>query len=159
MVTVLLPFGLSSAPFVFTKVVHPLVKQRHLHALEIVGFLDNCLGIAHQYQDAISCFNFVERTLINSDFVQNVTKSVWILCQRIIWLGMEIDINNNISSITSSQITSIFHKIEFLTNKMYIFARELSELAGKIISTKFIMENITQLKIRKFYKIIEGRPS
>ena len=110
-VTVVLPFGLSSAPFVFTKVVHPLVKQRHLHALEIVGFLDNCLGIAHQYQDAISCFNFVERTLINSDFVQNVTKSVWILCQRIIWLGMEIDINNNISSITSSQITSIFHKI------------------------------------------------
>ena len=87
------------------------MKQRHLHALEIVGFLDNCSGIARQCQDAISGFNFVERTLINSDFVPNVTKSVWILCQRIIWLGMEIDINNNISSITSSQITSIFHKI------------------------------------------------
>ena len=93
------------------KVVYPVVKQRHLHALEIACFLDNRLGIAHPYQGALSCSNFVERTLINSGFVPNVRKSVWILCQSFIWLGMEIDINNNISSIASSQITSIFHKI------------------------------------------------
>ena len=45
------------------------------------------------------------------------------------------------------------------TLKLYISAKELSELAGKIISTKFIIGNITYLKTRNIYKIIESRPS
>ena len=154
-----LPFGLSSAPFVFTKVVRPLVKHWRSHAVKISCFLDDGLGIAYTYQDALSCSNFLKTTLINSGFVPNVTKSIWIPCKRIIWLGIEIDTNNNILSIASSRITSILNKIEFLTNKIYISARELSELAGKIISTKFIIGNITHLKTRNMYKIIESRPS
>ena len=122
-------------------------------------FLDDGLGIAYTYQDALSCSNFVTITLINSGFVPNVTKSIWIPCQRITWLGIEIDVNNNTLSITSSRITSILNKIEFLTNKIYIYARELSELAGKIISAKFIIGNITHLKTSKIYKIIKSRSS
>ena len=44
-----LTFGLSSAPFVFTKVVHPLEKHWRLHAVKIVYFLDDGLGIAYTY--------------------------------------------------------------------------------------------------------------
>ena len=99
---------------------------------------------AYTYQDVLSCPDFVKTTLINSGFVPNVTKSIWIPCERIIWLGIEIDTNNNILSIASSRITSILNKIEFLTNKIYVSARELSELAGKnnikIINKRFIKE-------------------
>ena len=119
-----LPFGLSSALFLFTKVVRPLVTHWHLYAVKIACFLEDGLGIAYTYQDALSCSNFVKATLINSGFVPNVTKSIWIPCQRVIWLGIAININNNTLSITSSQITSILNKIEFLTNKIYISARE-----------------------------------
>ena len=73
--------------------------------------------------------------------------------------GYKIAIDNNVLSITSSRITSILDKIEFLTNKIYISAGEISELAGKIISTKFVIGNITHLKTRNIYKIIESRPS
>ena len=86
----ILPFGLSSVPFVFTKVVHPLVKHWRLNAVKIACFLDDGLGIAYVCQDAISCSNLVKTTLINSGFVPNVTKSIWILCQRIIWLCIKI---------------------------------------------------------------------
>ena len=112
----------------------------------VLCFLDDSLGIANTYENALSCSNFVKATLINLGFVPNVTKSIWIPYQRIIWLGVETDINNNTLSITSSQITSILHKSEFLTNIICISARELSELAGKIISTKFIIRNFTHLK-------------
>ena len=135
------------------------MKHWPLHAVKVASFLDHDLGIAYTYRDALSCSNFVKATLINSGFVSNVTKSVWIPCQRVIWLGIEIDINNNTSSITSSRITSILNKIEFLTNEIYISAGELSELAGKIISTKFITGNITHVKTRNIYKIMESRPS
>ena len=105
------------------------------------------------------CSNFVKTTLIRSGFVPNVTKPVWNPCQCIFCLSIKIDIKNSTLSITSSRITSILNKIEFLINKIYIFARELAELAGKIISTKFIIGNITDLKPRNIYKIIESRPS
>ena len=97
-----------------------------MHAVKIACFLDGGSGIAYTYKDALSCFNFVKVTLIILGFVPNVTKSVWIPCQRITWLSIEIDINNNTLSITASRITSILNKIEFLPNKIYISARELS---------------------------------
>ena len=112
-----LTFGLSSATFVYTKVVRPSVKHWRLHAVKIACFLDDGLGIAYTYQDALSYSNFVKSTLINSGFVPNATRSVWIPCQRIIWLGIEIDININTLWITSSRITTILNKIEFLTTK------------------------------------------
>ena len=56
-------------------------------------------------------------------FVPNISRSIWIICQRIFLLDTEIDINNNILSIPSSQITSILNKIGLLTNNIYISAR------------------------------------
>ena len=58
----ILPFGLSSAPFVFAKVARPLVKHWRLHAVKAACFLDDGLGIACTYQDALSCSNFVKVT-------------------------------------------------------------------------------------------------
>ena len=40
-----LPFGVSTAPFVFTKVVRPLVKYWRLNSIKIACFLDDGLGI------------------------------------------------------------------------------------------------------------------
>ena len=95
------------------------MKHGRLHAVKVFCFLDNGLGIAYTYPDAFSCSNFVITTLINSGFVPNITKSIWIPCQHTIWLGIEVDTNTNILSITSSRITSILNKIEFLMNKIY----------------------------------------
>ena len=75
-----LPFGVTSALFVFTEVVRPLVKHWRLHAVKIACFLDDGLGIAHTHQDALSCSNFAKATLINSSFRPNVTKSILIPC-------------------------------------------------------------------------------
>ena len=52
--------GLSSAPFVFAKLVRPLMKHWRLHAVKIACFLDDGSGIACTYQDALSYSNFVK---------------------------------------------------------------------------------------------------
>ena len=79
-----LPFGLSSAPFVFTKVVRPLVKHLRLHAVKIACFLKNGLGVAYEYKEGLTSCNFVKTTLVNSRFAVNVAKPFWISCQRIL---------------------------------------------------------------------------
>ena len=49
--------------------------------------------------------------------------------------------------------------MEFILSKIYVSARTLSKLSGKLISTKFIIGNIVQLKTRALYKVIEKRLS
>ena len=65
-----LPFGLSTAPFVFTKVVRPLIKYWRLHAIRIACFLDDGLGIKFGYSKSETSSKFVLNTLINARFVQ-----------------------------------------------------------------------------------------
>ena len=54
-----LPFSLSSSLFVFRKVVRPLVKYWRFQAVKIASYLDDSLGIAYIYQDALSWSNIV----------------------------------------------------------------------------------------------------
>ena len=103
--TVLL-FGLSSVPRIVS-----FSEALRLYAVKFACFPEDGLGIANTYQDALSCSNFVKTTLINSGFVPNTTKLAWILCQRIIWLGIEIDINNNVLSIAPSRILTYSIKL------------------------------------------------
>ena len=119
LVFTVLSIGLSSAPFVFTKVVRPLVKRWCLHALKIAWFLDDGLGLAYTYQDALSCSNFVKTTLINWGFVP----SIWIPCQRIICLSIEIDTNNNIYQLHLLESQAYLIKLKFELAK-YTFPPE-----------------------------------
>ena len=48
----LLPFGLSSAPYLFTKLIKPLVKKLRTEGKSTVVFLDDGLGAAADYTKA-----------------------------------------------------------------------------------------------------------
>ena len=63
-----LPFGLSTAPFVFTKVVRPLIKYWRLHAIKIACFSDDGLGIQFGYSKLETSSKFVLNTQINDGF-------------------------------------------------------------------------------------------
>ena len=51
------------------------------------------------------------------------------------------------------------NSIVLLIEKLpYTIARELGKACGKLISTKFVLEDIVQLKTRNLYKAIENQP-
>ena len=52
-VFIVLPFGLNSAPHLFTKIVCPLVKYWQKHLIKISYFLDGGLGVAEYLFEAI----------------------------------------------------------------------------------------------------------
>ena len=83
-----LPFGLSSAPYVFTKVLKPLEKYWRIQGLCIAIFLDDGWAIV---QDRESCrikALAVRGDLYNAGFVVNEDKSVWEPTQVLDWLGI-----------------------------------------------------------------------
>ena len=48
-----LPFGLSTAPAVFTKVLRPLVSHWHQNGIEIAVYLDDGFGLGHSLEEAM----------------------------------------------------------------------------------------------------------
>ena len=72
-----LPFGLSTVPFVFTEVVHPLVKFWRFHSIKLACFLDGGLGIEYKFLKACNNSNFVRYTLTEVGFISSLNKSVW----------------------------------------------------------------------------------
>ena len=56
---VVLPFGLSTGPYIFTKVIRPLVKHWRGQAIRIVIYLDDYLGVYMWFEGYLPSTIFV----------------------------------------------------------------------------------------------------
>ena len=87
-----LPFGLSSACYIFTKLVRPLVRYWRGKGLRIIEYLDDGLCAVKGEENAHMASRLVQTTLERSGFVANVAKSNWTPTQRLQWLGFVLDL-------------------------------------------------------------------
>ena len=83
-----LPFGLSSAPYVFTKVLKPLKKYWRTQGLCIVIFLDDGWAFVRHRESCRIMARGVRADLCNAGFVVNEDKSAWEPTQVLDWLGI-----------------------------------------------------------------------
>ena len=102
-----LPFVLCSAPYLFTKLLKPLVKKWRTAGKSIVVFLDDGLEAAADYTKARISSLSVHADLLKSGFVPNEQKSLWEPTQVITWLGTVIDTSQCIISATDTRIQSL----------------------------------------------------
>jgi hypothetical protein len=69
-----LPFGLSSVPYIFTKCLTPLVKYWRLLGFNIMLYLDDVFGMTHSYENAVSDSLFVKDSFRKSGFSSEFRK-------------------------------------------------------------------------------------
>lgn len=153
-----LPFGLSSAPYIFTKCLRPMVRYWRQSGVNIVLYLDDGLGLAKSYEKGVSDSLFVKQSLENAGFLVNSEKSVFQPCQTLEWLGMLwntkmfcLSIPERCVQDCKSTLADIFHRLPKIT------ARQLAQFTGKVISMGPVIGNISRLMTRKCYEVIESR--
>ena len=133
-----------------------LVKQWRINTIRIASFLDDGLGVASSYKMTLFHSNFVKKSLQNAGFIINEEKSVWKPSQNLIWLEIRIDLKNSFYCIPTEKLSAIKNSIVLLIEELpYTSVRELGKACGKLISTKFVLGDIVQLKTRNLYKVIE----
>ena len=71
-----LPFGLSTAPYIFTKCVRPLQKYWRLQGVKIAICLDDGLVIENDYGDGKMLSSRIKEDLRRVGFVANAKKSI-----------------------------------------------------------------------------------
>ena len=109
-----LPFGLSTVPFLLTKLFKPLVKNWRSEATAIVVFLDDGLGAgATSHLPKIASLQ-VHSDLLKVGLLPNEDKCTWNPSHIITWLGSVFNMINSSISATDKRIESLETDIEYL---------------------------------------------
>lgn len=82
-----LHFGLTSAPYIFTKCLRHLVKYWRNSGIDIVLYLDDGLGFGSDFQICLQNSDHVRDTLVKADLII-FEKSVLQPVQCLEWLGL-----------------------------------------------------------------------
>ena len=139
-----LPFGLSSAPYIFTKLLKPIVKKWRSQGNSIVIFLDDGLGAGRTYTLAKIFSLQAHADLLKFGFLPNESKCEWDPIQEITWLGVVINTLNCTLHLTAKRVNSILTDIDNIIaqQNQKLHVKRFASICGKIISCGSCVGNI-----------------
>ena len=94
-----LPFGLSSAPYAFTKLMRPRVRYWRSKGLKAVVYLDDGLCAVRGREEACTASQWVQSTLHKAGLVVNESKSSWQPSHEVQWLGFVVNLERGCISV------------------------------------------------------------
>ena len=104
-----LPFGMCSAPYVFTKVLRQLVKYWRGCGHLTLMYLNDGLAGDMSFESTKSLSDTVCNDIVLSSFTPNNDKSVWQPTQKLTFLGTVLDFEEGFILIPERRILSLNH--------------------------------------------------
>ena len=154
-----LPFGLSTACYVFTKCLRPLVKFWRSKGLRSVLYIDDGIIVSQNAQEAIRNVELIRGSLKDAGFVVNEEKSHWELSQSGTWLGFSIDLEKGEIAIPEEKTRQLSSMLEAVQHKDSINPKAHASIVGRIISMGLGLGPITRLHTRSLYALLNSRAS
>ena len=157
-----LPFGLSTAGYIFTKVMREVVKHWRSLGMKVIMYLGDGLAGDNSFDSAKTASEFIRKSSSDFGFLIAEDKCEWEPRQHITWLGLQWDMEIGKIFVTSDRLnrlldilSSILKQIAF---KRDLFrARFVARITGQIISMQMVLGGICRLKTRELYKCIDMR--
>ncbi|VDI71134.1 Hypothetical predicted protein [Mytilus galloprovincialis] len=102
-----LPFGISTAGYIFTKVVRCIVKYLRDQGLQIIMYTDDGIGGASEISKANFCSLTVRYALRSAGFLIAEEKCSWEPSQSVTWLGLVWDMKDGIVYVTETRLNKL----------------------------------------------------
>ena len=99
-----LPFGISSAGFIFTKLCRVLIKHWRAKGHRIIMYLDDGIGMQSNFENAKNVANLIKRDLDSAGFLLANEKCNWIPTQEVDWLGWRWNTVSNSVKISDRRV-------------------------------------------------------
>ena len=152
-----LPFGLSSACFCFTKLLRPLVKRWRFMGHNSFVYLDDGFGSQPDKCSAAAAAVIQNKDLDSSGLLVNEDKSHWHPMQVGEWLGFVINTIAMIFQIPERKVEKLKNLLVSAIRDQSSSYRELARIAGSIVSVALAVGPISRLLTRQMYLAIESR--
>ena len=154
-----LPFGLSTAPYVFTKITKPLLAHWRRQGIRCQLYMDDGSGGHSSYGGAMEVAATMQTDLRSAGFVPHPEKCCWEPSQTVELLGMCLDFRNGTIEATKRRIDALRHCLDMLSHSTKASARMMARLAGYLISMSLALGPVCRLRTRAMYRYIESRES
>ena len=151
-----LVFGLSTACYLFTKILKPLLKRWRLLGYRIAIYLDDGINISSSFSTCIDSTRNVIKDLESAGFVINLKKSNFTPRQKGEWLGTTIDTVAMSFSVPDRKITELKQSLSSIRAKAKVTARNLSQVAGQLSSMHMSLGPIVRLFTRSIYSDVQN---
>ena len=136
-----LPFGPTSAPRVFTKVVSVVAAHLRAQGIRIVVYLDDWFIINQHKTQLLSDRETILNLLINLGFMINVKKSTFTPTQKIVYIGAMFHLDRGLVFPTQERVTKLLMTTQKIMNMKMQTAREFLQLLGIMASCIEIIPN------------------
>ena len=157
-----LPFGLLSAPFIFTKILKPLQKSWRSQGIPIVVFLDDGLGGGAGLVQAKINSLTVHADLLKTGFVPNRDKSLWEPVQIITWLGVHLNTLDGTIRATDERIAKLSQDLAALSSyksSSAVHVKRVASVAGQIISLSSCVGSVARIMTRFLFSVVNSAVS
>lgn len=128
-----LPFGLSSAPYIFTKALKPVMAHLRRQGLRVVIYLDDLLIMHQDYNALASLAQEIIELSTALGFSINFDKSSLTPSYLIEYLGVEIDSYSFLFRLPENKVKKLEMKCKELLKKPRVTVREASSLIGDCV--------------------------
>ena len=115
--------------YMFTKLLHPLVRYWLARGIRILVYLDEGLGVAVGKSETAWVSQMVRDTLSQAGFVVHPTKSIWEPTQRLTWLGVVIDLSMSPIEVSEQKLAVLKHRLQHACQSPSLL---LDSVVGKI---------------------------
>jgi hypothetical protein len=127
-----LAFGLSSAPWIFTKILKPIVSFLRKNGLRLIIYLDDILILNSSAEGAERDYLFTVSILENCGFLINVDKSVGAPSQTMEYLGLVIDSKSFSLSLRLKKVAEIITICSTALKRDSVSLREIAKILGNL---------------------------
>lgn len=157
-----LPFGLSTAGFIFTKVLRHLVQKWRSEGIRIIMYLDDGIAAASTFKEAVAAADLIRKDLTDFGFEIAEEKSDWTPKRLVTWLGNKFDFCNGEIHLTEVRTNEIVTGIQAILSNvakgnLLCRVRTLASVVGRIQSAKGAVGNVTCLMTKECHRCIESR--
>ena len=130
-----LPFGMTSSPRVFSKILKPVMNYLRHSGMRITSYLDDILIFSDSYESCLEKLNRALSLLISLGFYINYNKSNLIPSQKILHLGYIWNSVEMLVSLPEEKLYKIKTLAVFCLNNNCSI-RTLAKLLGLLVSSQ-----------------------
>jgi len=134
-----LPFGLSAAPYVFTRIMKTVAACCHRKGLRYHVYLDDSLCPAVTASACHSQVQQIKTIMENLGFLINIKKSEMIPAQQFTFLGVAFDLRNGLVSPAAHRLLTFQDLLRSLIGQTTATPRKLHRLLGHMESFSRIL--------------------
>ena len=150
-----LPFGLASACYVFTKLLRPLIKHWRGQGLRAILYLDDGIVAVSGKDAAGVASRRVREDLAKAGLVEHTDKCSWVPSQHT--FGFHIDLGNGVISVPESKIAALKTQLVQAVVANQLRPRHLASIIGKIIAMSLAVGTVSHLMMRSMYALLNTR--